>query len=305
MDIKYILKNAELIPNCGNNKIKRFTDNKFDLIIKFYDQQSLLKHQREIYFYEFLNKKKITSVPKLYFYSYSDRFSIFEYINNDKLDIVFNNELLKIFANFINDINADLNANEYKYNASDAGFSDFDHYQNVMNRLDLYNKFSFNNKQFNEESEIFSKCKNYLEYFVDNNYLSTGKNLVILSPSDYGLHNFISNNSNSKFIDFEFAGLDDPVKLVCDFIFHPRNNLSMLNLNYFSNELRCVDEKTLQKINTLYPIFVIKWILIILNYVDTLNLRKKENLILDFNLSKYKFDQLFKAKNYLNLLQIQ
>jgi len=302
MDIEYILKRAEIIPNSGNNKIKRFTDNEFDLIMKFYDQQSLLKHQREIYFYEFLNKKKIKSIPKLHFYSYSDRLSIFEFINNDNLDISFNNELIKIFANFINEINLDINLNEYKFNASDAGFSDFDHYQNVINRLNLYLNFSFNHTKFKEEYEIFYKCKLFLKYFVENTYLSNKKNFVILSPSDYGLHNFIFNNGNFKFIDFEYAGLDDPIKLVCDFVLHPRNNLSISDVNKFSKCLSFFNTIDLEKVNKLLPIFIVKWILIILNYVDNSNLDKKKLLIRSFNFKKFKAQQLKKTENYLNYL---
>lgn len=43
-----------------------------------------------------------------------------------------------------------------------------------------------------------------------------------LSPSDFGFHNALRQPDGSLvFIDFEYFGWDDPVKLVCDFLWHP------------------------------------------------------------------------------------
>jgi len=48
----------------------------------------------------------------------------------------------------------------------------------------------------------------------------------ILSPSDFGLHNTISEKKKLYFLDFEYFGWDDPIKLICDFFWHPGNNMS-------------------------------------------------------------------------------
>ena len=43
-----------------------------------------------------------------------------------------------------------------------------------------------------------------------------------LSPSDFGFHNAIlANDGRLRFIDFEYAGWDDPSKLICDFFCQP------------------------------------------------------------------------------------
>ena len=40
----------------------------------------------------------------------------------------------------------------------------------------------------------------------------------VLSPSDFGFHNaLLDRQGNVRFFDFEYAGWDDPAKLVCDF----------------------------------------------------------------------------------------
>ena len=46
-------------------------------------------------------------------------------------------------------------------------------------------------------------------------------NRQLLSPSDFGFHNTLLTNEGLKFIDFEYFGWDDPVKLTCDFLLHP------------------------------------------------------------------------------------
>ena len=42
-----------------------------------------------------------------------------------------------------------------------------------------------------------------------------------LSPSDFGFHNALAQGETVRFIDFEYAGWDDPAKTVCDFFHHP------------------------------------------------------------------------------------
>ncbi len=46
--------------------------------------------------------------------------------------------------------------------------------------------------------------------------------LLCISPSDFGFHNAIQSAKGIYFIDFEFAGWDDPAKASYDFILQPR-----------------------------------------------------------------------------------
>ncbi|MDQ8199168.1 aminoglycoside phosphotransferase family protein [Pelagicoccus enzymogenes] len=53
----------------------------------------------------------------------------------------------------------------------------------------------------------------------------SSRDAFIISPSDFGLHNAIRlENGTLKFIDFEYAGWDDPAKTLSDFFLQPRNN---------------------------------------------------------------------------------
>ena len=55
---------------------------------------------------------------------------------------------------------------------------------------------------------------------------------MILSPSDLSLKNFIKAKNEIYFIDYEYFGIDNAVKLLSDTILHPNNNLSKKQITY-------------------------------------------------------------------------
>ncbi len=88
--------------------------------------------------------------------------------------------------------------------------------------------------------------------------------LRCVSPSDFGFHNSIRTTNGLRFIDFEFAGWDDPAKAIADFDLQPRNNtpkefsplLNTICVNHF--------EDVRKRVRALKPILRLKWICIIL-----------------------------------------
>jgi len=53
------------------------------------------------------------------------------------------------------------------------------------------------------------------------NELSRIAGRLFLSPSDFGFHNCIESKEGLIFIDFEYSGVDNPLKLILDFIYQP------------------------------------------------------------------------------------
>jgi hypothetical protein len=100
-------------------------------------------------------------------------------------------------------------------------------------------------------------------------YAHTPKEYQILSPSDFGFHNTLRLRDNRLvFLDFEYFGWDDPVKLVCDFLFHPGMALSQKGRSSFQQGIvaLCKSDSTLPfRIQHLTPLFGLCWCLIILN----------------------------------------
>jgi hypothetical protein len=90
-----------------------------------------------------------------------------------------------------------------------------------------------------------------------------------LSPSDFGFHNVLRRPDGSLvFIDFEYFGWDDPVKLVCDTLLHPGVNLSEDAADRFLSgalEIYGADRHFFARARALYPMFGLRWCAILLN----------------------------------------
>lgn len=93
-----------------------------------------------------------------------------------------------------------------------------------------------------------------------------GPEELVPSPSDFGFHNAVMTKYGAKFVDFEYAGLDDPVKMVCDFFCQPQIPVDMCYMEVFCNSLAGYDTKKIFRHARLFlPVHRIKWCLIMLN----------------------------------------
>lgn len=90
-----------------------------------------------------------------------------------------------------------------------------------------------------------------------------------LIPADFGFHNAIKTGSGRlNFIDFEYFGWDDPVRLTADFLLHPGIELNEENRHRFQQGMISVfqaDENFERRLLHLLPLFGIRWALILLN----------------------------------------
>ena len=88
-----------------------------------------------------------------------------------------------------------------------------------------------------------------------------------LSPSDFGFHNAIESQSGKLvFIDFEYFGWDDPVKLILDFLFHPAMELdSALKQQWIEGMLKIYGQGIQDRLRLAWPLIGLSWSLILLN----------------------------------------
>jgi hypothetical protein len=89
------------------------------------------------------------------------------------------------------------------------------------------------------------------------------------SPSDFGFHNaLVDADGRVRFLDFEYAGWDDPAKLVCDFFCQPA--VPVAGRFFESFALAVADgfpepESVLRRSRLLLPVYRVKWVCIRLN----------------------------------------
>jgi hypothetical protein len=89
-----------------------------------------------------------------------------------------------------------------------------------------------------------------------------------LSPSDFGFHNALAGERGLSFLDFEYAGRDDPAKLVADFFCQPEIPVPMHYQTGFVARLAeglDLDQASRTRCRILLDAYRVKWACITLN----------------------------------------
>jgi len=89
----------------------------------------------------------------------------------------------------------------------------------------------------------------------------------VISPSDLGFHNILrKKNGEFVFVDFEYAGWDDPAKLVADFFLQPALPVPETYRDMFVEQaLPGISETGKQRLSLLTPLFGLRWCFIVFN----------------------------------------
>jgi len=275
----YFISEEELVEslkNSGNHHLYLIRVKKQTFILKKYSTKEPERISREVDFYNFLEKNNFTKIPKLIDFDVNKSYLITNYLDtkNNIIDSI-NNEHIDNYASFINTINSFSNIKSYKNDAKDSFALPQDFIALLLNILEIYKKSPLKEaEQFSANLEEIEKI--ILNFKINKNIL---KNLPsrILSPSDVGFHNTLISDDSMYFFDFEYSGLDSPLKLVSDFILQPRYEISALQSKIFLQSLNFVDREFINQLNIIFPLFVIKWILIFYNFLDPKNNIKYEN----------------------------
>jgi hypothetical protein len=92
---------------------------------------------------------------------------------------------------------------------------------------------------------------------------------LVLSPSDFGFHNALLSKNGMIFVDFEYAGWDDPAKTVCDFFCQVQVPSPARFFPQFCEaaaDLVRDREGTIRRARLLLPLYAVKWVCIVLNH---------------------------------------
>ena len=120
----------------------------------------------------------------------------------------------------------------------------------------------------------------------------------ILSPSDFGFHNVLRAGHTLFFVDFEYAGWDDPAKLICDFSCQPERPITAEQAEHFSNTMATWLNSCdlMVRAENLTPLYRVKWCCILLNeYLQEGRDRRMHSNSSQLNLKEM---QLSKAKRH-------
>lgn len=317
---------VERVENGNNNQVfyVAYKDGTKALLKAYFqhpnDPRNRLKS--EFSFVNFAWKNNIRSVPKPIVADFWNNLGLYEFIDGNKISLAdVDDVMVKKALEFFNHLN------EYKESAeakdlpvaSEACFSIRDHIKIVKNRVEKLKKIERNSKIDEEaadfvENELFKMWNNILHYATDyanEHGLDVGKEISeeekCISPSDFGFHNAIIRNEKLYFIDFEYAGIDDIAKMVCDFFCQPEIPVPFKYFDFFVDEISknfLNNEELRHRINLLLPVYRIKWCCILMN--DFLDVGAKRRGFAHGEISEHhKARQLDKARKYLDYVQLK
>lgn len=269
---------------------------------------------------EFLNYAKLSApgfTPHLLYHDEESRSMVLEYIKGQPPfdDINRTAEQIKRANAFIKHINRDLNlANDHVSQAATEGFLMLtEHLENIEKRLLNMSETHVPSAIKSPVKNFIRELKNQLSQIVETTAYFISRGLVndalghlgrCVSPGDFGFHNSIQTKEGLRFIDFEFAGWDDPAKTIVDFDLHPGNRIREKNLILLhAVGLNKNDEISL-RCKYLKPILALKWACIIAGILN--KERMEEILRCKKTLDSEKFIKIkiSQARNYLLESQI-
>lgn len=124
-----------------------------------------------------------------------------------------------------------------------------------------------------------------------------------LIAADFGFHNIMrALDGKLYFIDFEYFGWDDPVKLMCDFLLHPATLLSpSMRKNFYDYTLSIYGEQLAPRFAAYFPLFGLRWALILLNEFIPERFEARQAARGNLDWETVKTEQLAKAEAMLKM----
>jgi len=263
---------------------------KNDSINKFFCNNERIK--REKYFYlKFRNQK--LNIPKLLSIS-KNKISFKKYkFTRVKSQKLFFNSLLK----FLIKINKNIN---YKLFAKENLRSYQLLRKQVKNRFEKLSKQKIEKEYLPKIEEIKLYIKKILQENNGSTKLSHSRNII--SQSDIGFHNCGVSGKKIFFYDFEYAGLDHPIKLICDTYYQPERKIDKKFILKFINDLeKNFKYKLPRNFFVFERLLKAKMMLIILNIFVISNINDVSMFMNKKIQKKIKLKRLNKAYKYIEV----
>lgn len=267
-------------PGGRNNRVFRVETRKGECLLKLYfrdpsDSRDRLGH--EYGFLEACRGVGIDALPNPLAKDSENGVALYEFIKGNRVETVGSTEIL-LAARFIEKINQQRGNKAFRAlpHAAEACYSFQEHVASVDRRIDRLNQMESDSNldreaRFWVEKELIPAWKKIREQIVRQKDLERklDQAMRILSPSDFGFHNSLRKEDGSLvFLDFEYAGWDDPAKLVCDLANQPDRPLSLEEAEPFSSSLvewLGAADFWRSRFRILAPLYQIKWACIVLN----------------------------------------
>lgn len=269
----------------ANNRVYCGTAGPKKVLLKMYfgaegDPRDRLGGER--CFYSLAEKANTHSVPQALGWDLANRLALFEFVEGRKLEA---GEITAAHvlgaANLVAAVNNLRDRTPSESLASEACFSISEHLSAVDARVERLGGLEISDPLDREASAwIHEQLKPAWHrvheaaraHAVDEGLDpsdSLPQNQRWISPSDFGFHNaLLETNGRLRFFDFEYAGWDDPAKLMADFFCQPAIPVPLGMWSDFLGglaECRHWHPETALRARVLLPAYRIKWCCIMMN----------------------------------------
>ena len=304
----------ERLPASGNNRLYLVDSGKEKFVAKHYFAHAADKRDRlhaEFSFGSFAFKHGIHCLPRPVACDKKNNLAVYSFIEGRKPN---RSDVTKSSVAVALDFLVELNryrdkAGEDLPDASESCFSINAHMDLVEKRVDRLSMITTDSvKKFVKDDLVptWAVIKAELLSELISKGMRADENLSkrdrIISPSDFGFHNaLIDENGKFAFLDFEYAGWDDPAKTVGDFFSHLALPVSAENLGMFARGVAGLTSdpaKTLLRIGLLLGLYRIKWCCIALNHFVSMDSERRR--FAGNDVDRAKEEQLGKAKGLLD-----
>jgi hypothetical protein len=291
----------------ANNRVYQVQGETGLAVLKVYFQHPADPRNRfdaERRFYALLQQREIHAAPAALAWDESERLALFEWINGRK-PAAATSELVQQALRFVEQLNSararlietaersarsssggqfaepsEPSVSDPIPNASEACFSIVEHWQTVDRRILRLDQIQ-PETDLDREAARFAReelAPYWGELKEEQRRTCRGlrsferplpNSARCLSPSDFGFHNcLVDLDGTARFFDFEYAGWDDPAKLICDFFCQPRAPVPMDHWGTMADVFRqaaWTDAELSERALWLLPVYRVKWCCIMLN----------------------------------------
>ena len=326
-----LLRNADLGPLCGieaiaggrNNRAYRIASPRGHWLFKQYFQDPSGGRDRcgsEWDWSTFCWKLGVRACPEPIATDSLHRASLFEFITGRHLE---QNQIsanhVEQAASYVAEVNRfrDHPAAMKIAQAAESCFSMEEHLACVEQRIERLEKLAVNERLDAELQDWLQKSLRPVWNSLQENVRSTDilhslteklpQSQRCLSPSDFGFHNaLLERGGQLRFLDFEYAGWDDPAKLVCDFFWQPQFPVPRQWAKGLISAFMTPDSEPqlIHRIHLLFPVYGIKWCCLILNEFVVSDRQRREFAQAMSLENGRKFQQLENAKQLLQALTL-
>ncbi|MFA5906909.1 MAG: aminoglycoside phosphotransferase family protein [Desulfobacula sp.] len=289
------LDNLKISPlQGGNNRVFLLANEKQKYVLKHYfasQNETRTRLNAEFSFIAFAWSNGIRVVPEPYACDTENLLGLYQFIEGGKLDReALTGRHISAAMEFISSINsASIRFSEQALRlpfAAESCLNLEQHLASVEHRIKKLSCMAIEDEVSAKAGSFFSsillpewnRIKEALSGEQKKNR-NIDRGSRIISPSDFGFHNaIIAPDGKVFFIDFEYAGWDGPVKMVCDFFCQPEIPVPINYMEIFADKITGFIEPEYdmkQEIEKLMPLYRLKWCCIMLNPFIQASVKRK------------------------------